>query len=107
MTIVWHVDDLKVSHKDLKEVDKFIKFLKREYEDDMGKVKVTRGKIHKYLGMTLDYTVAGSVRIDMRDYVEKTLEAFPEEVTGTSIIVEYNRFHSSVILMTTCPIFKF
>ena len=84
MTVVWHVDDLKVSHRDSREVDKFIEFIKSKYEDDAGKVKVTRGKKHKYLGMTFDYSVPGSVRIDMNDYIESFLELFPEDVYGSA-----------------------
>jgi hypothetical protein len=37
---------------------------------------VSRGKIHKYLGMTLDYTVCGQVKITMFDYVDEILTAF-------------------------------
>jgi hypothetical protein len=47
---------------------------------------VSRGKIHKYLGMTLDYTVCGQVKITMFDYVDKILTAFDkaeQKVGGT------------------------
>jgi hypothetical protein len=37
---------------------------------------VSRGKIHKYLGMTLDYTVRGQVKITMFDYVDEILTDF-------------------------------
>jgi hypothetical protein len=37
---------------------------------------VSRGKIHKYFGMTLDYTVRGQVKITMCDYVYEILTAF-------------------------------
>jgi hypothetical protein len=37
---------------------------------------VSRGKIHKYLCMTLDYTVRGQVKITMFDYVNEILTAF-------------------------------
>jgi hypothetical protein len=36
---------------------------------------VSRGKIHKYLGMTLDYNVRGQVKITMFDYVDEILAA--------------------------------
>jgi hypothetical protein len=39
-------------------------------------MKVSRGKIHKYLGMTLQYTVCGQVKIIMFDYVDEILTAF-------------------------------
>jgi hypothetical protein len=34
---------------------------------------VSRGKIHKYLGMTLDYKVCGQVKITMFDYVNEII----------------------------------
>jgi hypothetical protein len=53
-TITWHVDDLKLSHVDAKEVDKTIKWWKSIYGEDM---RVSRGKKHDYLGMDLYYSV--------------------------------------------------
>ena len=35
-------------------------------------MKVNRGKVHKYLGMTLDYTTVGQVKIAMLDYINET-----------------------------------
>ena len=35
-----------------------------------------RGKIHKYLGMTLDYKVSGIARISMLEYIYEILTAF-------------------------------
>jgi hypothetical protein len=37
---------------------------------------VSRGKIHKYLGMTLDYIVCGQAKITMLDYVNEIITAF-------------------------------
>jgi hypothetical protein len=71
MTICFHVDDCKLSHVSTKVMDSTIKWLKREYEsifeDGSGKMAVSRGKVHKYLGMTLDYTTKGQVQITMLD----------------------------------------
>ena len=83
-TVVWHVDDLKISHEDHKEIDKFVKWLQDMYEDDVGKVKVTRGKIHDFLGMTLDFTTPGKVKINMIEYVKKMVEDFPEQDDTTA-----------------------
>jgi hypothetical protein len=59
MTICLHVDDCKLSHKSSKAMFKMISWLKDEYEnifeDGSGKMAISRGKVHKYLGMTLDY----------------------------------------------------
>jgi hypothetical protein len=80
MTICFHVDDCKLSHHNPKVMDRMITWLRQEYEsifdDGSGKMTVSRGKIHKYLGMTLDYTVRGHVRISMFDYVDEILPAF-------------------------------
>jgi hypothetical protein len=80
MTIAFHVDDCKLSHKDTKEMDKMIQWLREEYEsifeDGSGKMTVSWGKIHTYLGMTLDYTTPGQVKISMIDYVSEILDAF-------------------------------
>ena len=40
-------------------------------------VTCTRGKKHVYLGMTLDFTRKGKVKIRMDDYVDRMLEEFP------------------------------
>jgi hypothetical protein len=80
MTICFHVDDCKLSHRKKKVMDTMIEYLREEYEsifdDGTGAMTVRRGKIHKYLGMTLDYTVCGQVKITMFDYVDDILTAF-------------------------------
>ena len=48
MTVVWHVDDMKISHEDPQEVDIMIRFLEKKYANDgLGKMKVSRGKKHE------------------------------------------------------------
>ena len=43
MTIAWHVNDLKVSHKQEKAVDKFIVWLESKYGSKTGHVKAVKG----------------------------------------------------------------
>ena len=80
MTICFHVDDCKLSHRKSRVMDDMIQWLRQEYEsifeDGSGKMTVSRGKVHKYLGMTLDYTVSGQVKITMTDYIGEILSAF-------------------------------
>jgi hypothetical protein len=52
--IVFHVDDLKSSQKPKLVNDKFEKWLNSMY-GKYGKVTATRGQVHDYLGMELDY----------------------------------------------------
>ena len=80
MNICYHMDDCKLSHPRIKVNDQMIKWLRQEYEsiseDGSGKMTVSRGKVHKYLGMTLDYTVRGQVQITMIDFLDKVPTAF-------------------------------
>jgi hypothetical protein len=80
MTYCFHVDDGKLSHVRSEGIDEMIVLLKKEFEviwpDGTGHMKVSRGKVHKYLGMTLDYTTPGKVQITMLDYVAEIIEAF-------------------------------
>ena len=81
MTVTWHVDDLKVSHKDPAEVTKFLLAMARIY----GKgITVTRGKIHTYLGMDFDYSTPQTVKVSMIKYAKQCLNYFPEIITSTS-----------------------
>jgi hypothetical protein len=80
-TMVWHVDDIKMSHDDEEEVTQMIKWLRSIYREDM---IVSRGRVHDYLGMTLDFTKKGEVKVTMIDYLKKVISDFPEEITGTA-----------------------
>ena len=37
---------------------------------------MNKGKVHKYLGMTLDFTTKGQVKISMFDYVKEVIAAW-------------------------------
>ena len=39
-------------------------------------MKLKRGKIHEYLGMQLDFSIAGQVKITMFDYIQEMLKGF-------------------------------
>ena len=59
ITVCFHVDDCKISHELPQVIDETIDWLKAKYEsifeDGSGELKVHRGKVHKYLGMSLDF----------------------------------------------------
>jgi hypothetical protein len=80
-TLTRHVDDIKMSHKDSNEITKVIDWLKGIYWDNM---HVSRGLVHEYLGMTLDYTVKGEVKITMVDYLKGVIGNFLEVIDGTA-----------------------
>jgi hypothetical protein len=76
-TLAWRVDDIKISHKDTKEVSKVIAWLKSIYGDNM---HMSRGLVHDYLGMTLDYATKGEVKVTMVDYLKGLLDDFQEVI---------------------------
>ena len=45
---------------------------------------ITRGKLHKYLGMTIDYSSPGKVIFSMIEYIGKILDNIPEYMNGES-----------------------
>jgi hypothetical protein len=81
-TIIFHVDNLKSSHKDSRVNDQFDKWLQKNYREHE-KNTTHRGKIHEYLGMQLDYTKDRKVKIGMIKYVENMLKEFPIKFKST------------------------
>ena len=73
MTVLWHVDDLKISCKDKWEMTKLLVYL----HDICGEknFSFTRGKNHEYLGMEFDYSETGAFKV-----TNKIHEDFPEEI---------------------------
>ena len=82
-TVLWHVDDLKISHVDSKVVDDVLDKLGQRYGKDAPLV-TTRGKIHEYLGMTLDFTNDGEVMIKMYDYEDEIVDGAPTDMEGNA-----------------------
>ena len=64
-TIVWYVDDNKVSHVDPVVVTKIIDLMKKHFGD----LTVTRGKEHRFLGMNIELTDDRKLRIEMKDHL--------------------------------------
>ena len=48
-------------------------------------MRITRGKVHKYIVMTLDFRTPVELRVTMADYLKGVMEDFPEVITGRSI----------------------
>jgi len=82
-TIIWHVDDLKISHVSAKVLEDVIAQLNERFGREVP-LTVTHGPIHDYLGMTLDFSTSGSVRITMLDYISRLLSEMPDDMDGTA-----------------------
>jgi hypothetical protein len=80
-TIVWHVDDLKISHIDKDVVTSVIGIVEKEFAKHKP-LTVQRGLLHDYLGMTIDFSEKGKVMITMIDFIEKMLEEVLNDMNG-------------------------
>lgn len=79
-TLLWYVDDLKISHVSEKVVQDVLKWLKDVY----GEIRTTRGTLHDYLGMDIDFSHKGEVKVSMKNYLQETIDEFPEDIEGTA-----------------------
>ena len=80
-TLIWHVDDMKISHGDSRVVDGIIRMLEEEFGKE-APLTIRRGKIHDYLGMTLDFLLDDKVQISMEDYIKNMLAELPADMDG-------------------------
>ena len=80
-TLAWHVDDIKASHKDPNVIDWIIETLNEEYGNETP-LTISRGKVHSYLGMQLDFCKPGKLIVDMSDYIQTILAELPAEMRG-------------------------
>lgn len=82
-TVLWHVDDLKISHVSTSVVDGILDMLNKRYGKD-APLTVTRGLVHDYLGMTIDFTIKGKVMIKMDDYVDNIMSEAKADMEGVA-----------------------
>jgi hypothetical protein len=80
-TILWHVDDLKISHVEPKAVTGVIQQLEEAFKDE-APLMVTRRNVQDYLGMTLGFSLPGKTKIIMVDYIDTMLKDMPSEFDG-------------------------
>ena len=79
--ILWHVDDLKTSHVDPSVISNIIADIDVDY-GKIAKMTITRGKVHKYLKTTIDYSLYRKVILSMINYIGKMLDNITEFPNG-------------------------
>ena len=84
-TIQFHVDNLKLSHLEQQELDNIINHLNDIFGSEGELLAASYGKIHEYLGMTIDWSVDGKVIFTMYDYLEDILAEAPEDFDGEDV----------------------
>ena len=74
---MWHVDDIKISHKHQSVIEEILTYLEGIY----GELSITRGNKHTFVGMDLKFS-NGKVEVSMESYLKEAIEAFPEEINS-------------------------
>jgi len=72
-TIIWYIDNLKISHVSKEIVEEILKKLNNKFAKE-SPLMTCRGKVLEYLGMKIDYQQQGKVKFIMNDYINKLLE---------------------------------
>lgn len=80
-TVLWWVDDLKISHVDQSVIEAILARLNERFGKEQP-LTVSRGRIHDYLGMRFDYTVPGQVQVTMFDFIDNFLNEVPSDMKG-------------------------
>ena len=82
-TVIFHVENVIYSNVNHKINDKFKEWMNLNYGNN-GEVKVNRGKIHEYLGMTFYFTEKAVVNINMDDYVERIINELQIKISNSN-----------------------
>ena len=80
-TIVFHVDDCYLLHVNPMIVTKIIQKFNKAYAT-IDKLTVQRGNIHEYLGMTVDFSTPGEVRLNLYDMIQRLINSLPNDMIG-------------------------
>jgi hypothetical protein len=83
--VLWHVDDLKISHVDPAVVESLLDLLNGVC-GKLSPLVTTRGKTHDCLGMTLDCAEDGKAKIAMKDHIEQMLAEMPDDMCLRGLI---------------------
>lgn len=79
LTVLWYVNDLKISHVD----ENVAKDTKKQLEDHFGTLTVTSGSEHTYVGMKVDIK-NNKVHIHNIEYIKECFELFGEEIGASA-----------------------
>ena len=65
---------------------------------------MSRGKVHEYLGLTLDYTVLGKVRITILSYIEDIITLFDKAYSKSKGMESSASLHNILVVNYDCII---
>ena len=76
-TIIWYVDNLKVSHMYIEVVRDIFKLIDSKFEGDLD---ITIKNNYVYLGMDITFTDEVTVDIRIEGYIREAIQAFGEDI---------------------------
>lgn len=79
----WHVDDFLETHVDEKVKHELVSWFDMKYGKETP-VSVRRGRKHDYLGMKVNFSQKGKMRVTMFNYITEILNEALEAFTGTA-----------------------
>ena len=82
VTVQFHVDDLKVSHKDQAVLDDFLDELRSEFGQEY-ELAENKGLVHEYLGITINYSIASKLVFTMFNYLEDVIVKATEDLKNS------------------------
>ena len=91
--VQFHVDDLKISHKEQAILEDFLKDLRDEFGQE-DKLTENKGLVHEYLGIMTDYSIPRKVVFTMFDYLEDVIVEASEDLQHSRL---YNPGNDSLM----------
>lgn len=82
MTIYFHVDNQKLSHMDQSILDDVVKQLNDAFRTSKEELTETKGPIHEYLDLTMDYSKKNQVMVTMDEYIKDIIGTTPLDMNG-------------------------
>jgi hypothetical protein len=82
VTIQFHVDDLKISHKDQDVLDSILNDLDVKFGTKKKALTASIGLIHNYLGITINFNERNKMKFTMFDYLKDILSEIPSDMEG-------------------------
>ena len=82
--VQFFVDNLHISCENMDTIDGLIKDLNQKFKTNFQELAVTKGKVHDYLGINIDYSNNNYVKFTMYDFLEDVLSEARPDMKGRS-----------------------
>jgi hypothetical protein len=82
VTIQFHVDYRKISHKEQSVLDVILNDLDLKFGTKKKTLTASTGLIHEYLGITINFDEHHKVKFTIIDYLEDILSGMPSDMEG-------------------------